>query len=296
MKIEEIAEETYRIQVSDQKVDTQFAIYFIREGKGVLIEPGPASMNPYIQEALGQLGMTDPGFIIPTHIHIDHGGAIGSLAELFPEAKVFVHPRGAKHALDPTRLIASTKMAFGDDYEDRYGPLVPVPESQLIVPEDGEVFSINGRDLQIFYAPGHAPHHIAILDRKTGGLFSGESLGVPRPGTESSPMPTAAPPAFDIEDYLETIEKLRKLHPRRLFYSHDGTGENPEALIPEVARNTKNIGDIILNTLKEGKSIEVVNTRLREYLSARIGREADDMGDNMTTRGFIHYFEKKGLV
>ena len=296
MKIEEVAEETYRIEISDQKVNSLFAIYFIRVGKGVLIEPGPASMNPYIQEALGQLGMVEPDFIIPTHIHIDHGGAIGSLAELFPGAKVFVHPRGAKHAIDPTRLIASTKMAFGDDFEDRYGPLIPVPESRVIIPEDGEIFSVNGRELQIFHAPGHAPHHIAIFDRKTEGLFCGESLGVPRPGTESSPLPTAAPPAFDIEDYLETIEKLRKLHPRLLFYSHDGTGKNPEELISQVAENTKNIGDIILSALKEKESIEEVDARLREYFSTRLGRDTGGMGDNMTTRGFIHYFKKKGLA
>ena len=193
-------------------------------------------------------------------------------------------------------MIASTKMAFGDDYEDRYGPLIPVPESQLIVPEDGQILSIDGRDLQIFHTPGHAPHHIAIFDRKTEGLFSGESLGVPRSGTESSPLPTAAPPAFDIEDYLETIEKLRQLHPRRLFYSHDGTGQNPEELISQVAENTRNIGDIILNALKDKESVDVVDARLREYLTARLGGDPGGMGDNMTTRGFIHYFKKKGLA
>jgi glyoxylase-like metal-dependent hydrolase (beta-lactamase superfamily II) len=244
---------------------------------------------------MNQIGMREPGFIMPTHIHIDHGGAIGSLARLFPTAQVFVHPRGAKHAIDPTRLIESTKMAFGNDYEDRYGPLIPVSESQMVIPDDGDVISIDGRELQILHAPGHAPHHIAIFDRTTAGLFSGESLGVPRDGTESSPLPTAAPPGFDLEDYLETIEKLRQLHPRILFFSHDGTGKNPEELIAKVAENTKEFGDIILQGLKRGETIETINSRLKEYTTNHFDKDMGDLGI-MTARGYIHYFQKKGLV
>lgn len=296
MDIEEVAEKTYRIEVFDHRIDSLFAIYFINEGEGVLIEPGPASMIPHIQEALKQLGMPDLGFIIPTHIHIDHGGAIGSLAQLFPNAKVFVHPRGTKHVIDPSRLIESTKMAFGDDFEDRYGPLIPVPESQMGIPHDEEVISINGRELQFFHAPGHAPHHIAILDRKTEGLFSGESLGVPSRGLKSTPLPTAAPPSFDLEEYLKTIEKLRQLRPKLLFYSHDGTGKNPEELIPKVAENTKNVGDIILKALKEGKSVEAINARLTEQICERFSKNEGDIIWTMTVHGYIHYFQKKGQV
>jgi glyoxylase-like metal-dependent hydrolase (beta-lactamase superfamily II) len=113
---------------------------------------------------------------------------------------------GAKHAVDPTRLIESTKMAFGDDFEDFYGSILPVPEPQVETPGDGATISIDGRELQVIYAPGHAPHHIAIFDRKTKGLFSGEALGLPQPGAESSPFPVAAPPSFDIEVYLETMK------------------------------------------------------------------------------------------
>lgn len=296
MDVEQVAEKTYKIEVFDQRVDSLFTVYFICEGKGVLIEPGPASMIPYIQEAMKQLGMTDLGFIVPTHIHIDHGGAIGSLAKLFPNAKVFVHPRGVKHVIDPTRLIESTKMAFGDDFEDRYGPIIPVPESQIVIPEDADVISVDGRELQIYHAPGHAPHHIAIFDKKTEGLFSGESLGVPTRGAESSPLPAAAPPSFDIEDYFETIERLRQLRPRLLFYSHDGIGKNPEELISKVAENTKNIGDIIMKALKEGEDIEAINSRLKEYIASHLGTDLFGTDRTMTTRGFIHYFQKKGLV
>lgn len=294
MEIEEVAENTYRIEIFDKRIDSLFAIYFINEGNGVLIEPGPASMIPHIQEALKQLGMTDLGFIIPTHIHIDHGGAIGSLSQLFPNAKVFVHPKATKHVIDPSRLIESTKMAFGDDFEDRYGPIIAVPESQMGIPHDEEVISINGRELQFFHAPGHAPHHIAILDRKTEGLFCGESLGVPRRGLEAIPLPTAAPPSFDMEEYLKTIEKLRQLRPKLLFYSHDGTGKNPEKLISTVAENTITVGNIILKSLKEEESVEAVNERLTEQICNRFNKDEADIIWTMTVHGYIHYFQKKG--
>lgn len=166
LNMEEVAERTYHLEVPIPKFDTIFTVYFIDETEGVLIEPGPSVTIPSIQEAMKQLGMKPLAYIIPTHIHLDHAGAIGSLAQLFPHAKVVLHPLGAKHAVNPSRLIESTKMAFGDDFEDVYGPIIP----------------IDGRELHIIYAPGHATHHIAIFDQKTRGLFCGEALGLPKPG------------------------------------------------------------------------------------------------------------------
>lgn len=285
--IEEVAEKTYAIEVRIPKVDTVFTIYFICEGKGVLIEPGPTASIASIQDAMRRLGMTDLAYIIPTHIHVDHAGAIGSLAQLFPQAKVLLHPRGAKHAINPSRLIESTKMAFGEDFEEFYGPIFPVPESQVKTPSDGETISVNGRELRVIYTPGHAPHHLSIFDQKTKGLFSGEALGVNLPGAKFSPIPAAAPPSFDIEDYLRTMEKLRQLRPRIIFYSHDGVGRNPEKLISTVAENTKTLADIISKALKEGLTNEAIQSRLQQKLG---------INDENTLPGFVLYFKKKGLV
>jgi len=296
INIEEVAEKTYRIPVLIPKVNTIFAVYFIHETKGVVIEPGPTATIPSIQEAMKQLGMKELTYIIPTHIHIDHAGATGSLARLFPHAKVMLHPAGVKHAIDPSRLIESTKMAFGDDFEEYYGPILPVPKSQVEVPSDGEIISIDGRELQIIHAPGHATHHIAIFDQKTRGLFCGEALGLPHAGAESSPLPAAAPPSFNIEVYLKTIERLRELHPRILFYSHDGVGRKPEELISRVTENTKFFGDVILKALRAGETTEAINHKIQEQISSRLGINLEEMDMGMTIRGFIFYFKKQGLV
>ncbi|MFC1904743.1 MBL fold metallo-hydrolase [Chloroflexota bacterium] len=222
--IEEVAEKIYRLGVQVPEIDRVFAVYLINEEKAALIEPGPAAVVPYIQEGMKQLGMEELAYIIPTHIHLDHGGGTGQLAVLFPQATVVLHPHGMKHAIDPSRLIQSTRTAFGDDFEVHWGPILPVPESQVKAPLDGETISLDSRELQCIYAPGHASHHMAVLDRKTGGLFSGEALGIPRSGAEDFPVPYATP-GFDMEAYLETIERLKQLKPSMLFYSHGGVGE-----------------------------------------------------------------------
>ena len=296
INMEEVAEGTYRLEVRIPRVASIFAVYLIHETREVIIEPGPAATLPSIQEAMKQLGMKELAYIIPTHIHLDHAGAIGSLAQLFPQAKVLVHPLAAKHAVNPSRLIESTRMSYGDDFEVSYGPVLPVPESQVKIPEDGEIISIDGRELQFIYAPGHATHHMAIFDRKTRGLFCGEALGMPLPGAESSPIPMAAPPSFDIEVYLETIERLRKFSPRILFYSHNGVGNKPEELISKAVENTKIFGDIILKALRSGETTKAVNHRIQEYISRHLGASGEGVEMEMVVDGFIFYFKKKGLV
>lgn len=293
--MEEVAERTYQIEVLIPGVDSSFTIYFLREAKGVLIEPGPAANVPSIRQAMQRLEMKELDYIIPTHIHLDHAGAIGSLAQLFPNAKVIVHPSAVEHVVNPSRLIKSTRMAFGDDFDTRYGPILPVPESQIKVPEDGETVSIGGKELQLLYTPGHANHHIAIFDLKTGGLFCGEALGLLTPGAESLPLPAAAPPGFDMELYLDTMERLRELAPRILFYSHYGIGRDPQGLISRAAENTRIFGDIILKALREGEAVEAIYHRVYEYYSHYLGINVAGEDTQMTIDGFIFYFKRKGV-
>jgi len=294
--MEEVAEKVYRLETPIPGMSTIFAVYLIQESEGVLIEPGPAAAVPRIREGMSYLGMKDLAYIIPTHIHVDHAGGTGTLAQLFSQASVLVHPAGLKHAVDPSRLIESTKMVFGPDFEDRFGTIVPVPESQIKVPEDGEIISINGRELQIIYAPGHAPHHMAIFDRGVEGIFCGEALGLPGQGDKLFPLPAVAPPSFDQELYLETMELLRQLGARMLFYSHGGVGREPDRLISMAAESTRVFGDIILKALKTGETPEAISLRIGEYVTSSFGLKLDDMDLAMIVGGYALYFNKKGLA
>jgi glyoxylase-like metal-dependent hydrolase (beta-lactamase superfamily II) len=277
-------------------MNTVFAVYLIPESEGVLIEPGPAAAIPFIQEGMKKVGMGDLAYIIPTHIHMDHAGGIGTLAGLFPGAKVLVHPRGLKHAVDPSRLINSTKMVFGDDFELRFGPIVPVQESQIMVPDDGEIIPINGRKLQIIYAPGHAPHHMVIFDHSLKGLFCGEALGFPSQGAEIFLLPAVAPPSFDQDLYLETIERLRQLEIQMLFYSHGGVELEPERLISMIAENTRTFGDIVLAGLKGGQAPEAISRRIGDHFIGHYGLKVNETDVGVIVGGYSIYFNSKGLV
>ncbi|MDY6911834.1 MAG: MBL fold metallo-hydrolase [Chloroflexota bacterium] len=299
MQIEEVADATYCIQTPLPGVAMDFVVYLIRAERGVLIEPGPSATTPAIQEGMKQLGMNDLSFIIPTHIHMDHAGGVGRLAELFPHSKVLLNPRGVKHIVDPTRLIESTRMAFGDDFDSLYGPILPVLESQVEVPADGDTINIGDRELKTINAPGHAPHHIVIFDQKTKGLFCGEALGTPPSNEGFLPLPAAAPPGFDVDDYLATIEKLKAFEPQILFYSHSGINREPEKTIPKVSQSTKIFGDLIRKSLMEGDNEETIKRKIRELGAPYFPREWGEAKLNMCItdmfRGYAMYFQKKGL-
>ena len=293
--IDEVAEETYRLETRVPGVPEIFTVYFIKEGGGVLIEPGPAALVPTIQAVIKDLGLTGLEYIIPTHIHLDHGGALGELAQLFPQAKVVVNPQGARHAIDPSQLIRSTKMAFGDEFAAIYGAILPVPESQVKIVQDEERLSVDGRQLLLIHTPGHAPHHIAIFDTKSKGLFCGEALGLIY-RADSPPLPAAAPPGFDLEVCLKDMERLRDLQPRLLFYSHGGLGYEPEGLISSAIENTKIIGDVILRALNTGEMEETIVRNVGNYIWNHFSTRLYEHELRIITGGYIHYFKKKGLV
>ena len=294
--VNEVADNIFQLETSIDGVKNSFSVYLIRGSKGVLIEPGPAITLPLIQEAMKQLGMKSLAYIIPTHIHVDHAGGTGALSGIFPEAMVLVHPRGRKHLIDPSRLMASTKTVWGDNFEERFGPVLPVPESRVNTPEDGEIVSIDGRELQMIYAPGHAPHHMAVFDKKSRALFCGEALGLLGKSPYPFPLPAVAPPHFEQDLYLETMDKLRRIRPDILLFSHGGAVSNPEEIIAIAEENARDFGDMILKALRNGEKPEEIGERFRDYAVNRFGRELDETDLKMTVGGYAIYFKSKGLV
>jgi glyoxylase-like metal-dependent hydrolase (beta-lactamase superfamily II) len=294
-ELEQLAEDTYRLGCKIPGVDGPFAIYFIRDGGGAIIEPGPATLVPEILEATAELGISKPEYIIPTHIHLDHAGGSGKLAEIFPDTMIVLNRQGAKHMVEPSRLIKSTKMAFGDDFEEIYGPILPLPESQLKLVRDGDKLKLGSRELLIIHTPGHAAHHIAIFDTKTRGLFCGESLGLIY-GPGYPPLPAVAPPSFDLELYLRDMKNLKSLKPKLLFYSHGTVAKEPEKLIDTAVVNSRLVGDLILKDLKAGKNDEEIVEAMGDYFTDTLKTPLDEYELQSNVSGYIHYFRKKGLV
>jgi glyoxylase-like metal-dependent hydrolase (beta-lactamase superfamily II) len=296
VSISEVAEKVFRLGVYLAAMKTELPVYLIREPEGVLIETGPTAVAPEVRKGLEQLGVKDLAYIIPTHVHVDHAGGAGMLARLFPDAKVIVHPAGLKHLVDPTRLIESTKMVWGEDFEARFGPVIPVPESRLLAAEDRGSVTINGRELQFIFTPGHAPHHMSIYDRRVNGIFCGEAVGLPGGGDEPLPIPAVAPPSYDQKLYLASMEKLRELRARILFFSHGGVGLDPDSLISIAEENTRALGEIVLKALQEGRPEREIVHLMDEYIGRRFSMQVDETDLMMAVGGYTIYLVNNGLV
>lgn len=211
------------------------AVYFLPGRRPAIVETGPATSLDHTLKGLEEAGAGDLDLIILTHIHLDHAGAVGHLAKQFPKAQVIVRGEGAPHIADPTRLWASAARLY-PNMEELWGEMLPVPEKRITaVSADGPIADLgDGRRIDAVYAPGHAKHQMALLERKSGDMFPGDAIGVflPEAGVI---RPATPPPEFDLELSVDTVERLRSLRPRRLFPTHFGPVPDPNAAFEEGA-------------------------------------------------------------
>jgi glyoxylase-like metal-dependent hydrolase (beta-lactamase superfamily II) len=192
---------------------------------GVIVDPGPGSTVETLLEGLE----AEPQKLLLTHIHLDHAGASGVLARRFPELEVFVHEVGAPHVIDPSRLLQSAERLYGDDMERLWGEVAPVPEERVTTIRGGE--EIEGLD--VHYAPGHARHHVLYHDRETGDAYTGDVGGCRVPPADLVAAPTP-PPEIEVEVWLESIQMLRSLEPKRICMTHFGANEDAEGQLARV--------------------------------------------------------------
>jgi glyoxylase-like metal-dependent hydrolase (beta-lactamase superfamily II) len=198
--------------------------YLIRSSKPCLVETGTARSAPVVVEQLARLGIGahDLATIVVTHIHLDHAGGVGDLAAAFPEAQIVVQERGARHLADPARLVASARRVFGPAMDRLFGDLLPTPAARIVsIAEQGRVDLGDGRYLAAFHNPGHASHHIGLVDSATGDLYTGDAAGVYVPETRDV-RPATPPPDFDLDLTLRSLQAMREVGPTRLLFSHFG--------------------------------------------------------------------------
>jgi glyoxylase-like metal-dependent hydrolase (beta-lactamase superfamily II) len=193
-------------------------------GPVVLIDPGPSSGKEYLLQALEQIGVRELDFILLTHVHIDHSGAAGDIAKVFPRTPVVCHPKAAEHLIDPQRLWEGSLKTLGE-VAQRYGPISPVPESQVLT-----VDRLSAPEIAALATPGHAPHHYSYFIHDL--LFAGEAGGVcislEGGGIYMRP---ATPPRFILEITLRSIERLIAHRPQKICYGHVGAQTDAAALL-----------------------------------------------------------------
>jgi glyoxylase-like metal-dependent hydrolase (beta-lactamase superfamily II) len=207
--------------------------YLIRSDRPCLVETGTAPSAPIVRDALAALGVgpQDLSTVVVTHIHLDHAGGVGDIAQMFPAARVVVHTKGARHLADPSRLMASARMVWGDDLDWLFGTLAPTPAERIEAVGDTAVVDLGGgRRLDSHYSPGHAKHHVGLLDSVSGDLYVGDAAGMYLPETGDLRAATP-PPDFDLDTALASVTLFGALRPQRLLFSHYGpVGDVPATL------------------------------------------------------------------
>jgi glyoxylase-like metal-dependent hydrolase (beta-lactamase superfamily II) len=206
-------------------------------GRAAFVDTGPAPAAPRLLGALEQLGLGrgQVDYLFLTHVHLDHAGGAGQLIEALPNAMAVLHPRGAPHLVDPSKLIAGSIKVYGEErYRELYGEIVPIPADRVLTTEDRQRIRLGARTFEFIDAPGHAKHHHCPIDLDHREVYSGDNFGIcyRELDTEAGPfmLPTTTPVHFDPEALHATIRRLMSYGPRRIYQTHFGPVEDLERL------------------------------------------------------------------
>ncbi|HEY82969.1 MAG TPA: MBL fold metallo-hydrolase [Dehalococcoidia bacterium] len=301
--IKEVAENIYLIDNRLYGIPKWGSVYLINESKKALIDAGPTTSVATVLEGIKKIGVEagDINYVMVTHIHLDHAGGAGVLLESMPQAQVVVHHKGARHLVDPTRLVSSVAETQGEKAMRMFGQVAPIAEERVKPVSGGEVIDLSEKQaLRIVAAPGHASHELCIYESRNNGLFSGDAIGISVLENEVV-LPVTPEPSFDLEQYLDTLERLMALGASRIYFAHfDASGKVQENL--ELARNKLQAWDkIIARAIAEG-GLE----RAAEEFRAQLLRELEPVRKRkslykyltdgiiaMNVAGFIKYYQGK---
>ena len=231
--------------------------YLIEGPAPVLIETGSQSSVPALLQALADHGVSpnDLAGVAVTHIHLDHAGGVGDVARAFPKATVYVHEKGARHLIDPERLVRSAAMVYGDLLDSLYGRLDPTPAERVHVLQDGETVQIGpGRTLTTVDSPGHAKHHLGLHDSESGIMFVGDAVGVRLP--DVGVLRPATPPAdFDLDQAVSSLHKFAARRPTGVALAHYGLIDNPADILAEAEEELRAWTDTAEKAWRAGEDI-----------------------------------------
>ncbi len=280
--------------------------YLIRGERPCLVETGTGASAPVVRDALADLGVgpADLATVVVTHIHLDHAGGTGDIARMFPAAEVVVHERGARHLADPSRLMASARGVWGDELDQLFGTLAPTPAERIrTVDRVGTIDLGGGRRLDSHYAPGHARHHVALIDSVSGDLYVGDAAGIYIPDTGDL-RPATPPPDFDLAAALESLRMFAALQPTRLLFSHYGPVDEVTETLDRSAEEINVWVDETRRARGQGLDLDHAVARVAERTRQRYEVLRDDVDPVMAAKydrtsstaanvaGIMYYLDK----
>ncbi len=254
----------------------QVACYLLQEEDMVIfIDTGTFHSVPNLLEVLDKkkIDRESVAYVMPTHVHLDHAGGAGELMRQLPNAKLVIHPRGARHMIDPSKLLAGAVEVYGEAvFEESFGELLPVAEDCVIIADDGFFLELNGRPLLFLDTPGHARHHYSIYDENSKGIFTGDTFGISYREFDTRLGPFIFPPTtpvqFDPEAWHKSIDCLLGLKPERMYLTHYSMVSNVEKLADDLRYRIDYFARIAMDSTNEEDRYQAIRSRMYEKLSS----------------------------
>ncbi|MEM7304536.1 MAG: MBL fold metallo-hydrolase [Pseudomonadota bacterium] len=270
--VSQLAYDIYCIDVRYIRARLACSFLIVHEGKAAFVECGTSHSTPYLLSTLKDVGLSvnDVEFIIPTHVHLDHAGGAGTLMQACPNAVLLVHPKGARHLINPQRLIESARGVYGAEKFDKlYGDIIPVDEYRVSVAEDHSEFSLNGRILSFTDTPGHARHHFCVYDELSQGWFTGDTFGLSYPDIHTSNgryiMPTTTPTQFEPDAWQASLKKLLDTKPQCMYMTHYGRLDNIVSYASKLSSDLDVYCDLALKQKDHENRQQILAKELMNY-------------------------------
>ncbi|MGL1890421.1 MAG: MBL fold metallo-hydrolase [Spirochaetaceae bacterium] len=283
--------------IDSELIRKKFAgTYLVKGGNSfALIEVSTSHAIPLILERLKKLkiDIEQIKYIFITHIHLDHASGAGGLLRELPNAELVVHPAGAKHMADPSKLIAGAEAVYGKDVVEKdYGQILPIPTDRIIECSDMQEFQLGDRVLTTLFTPGHARHHISIFDNKYSGMFTGDSFGLSYPEMDVDNrrfyQPTTTPTAFEFDKMLNSLKKMIDLNPNRVYFTHYGISNKPKEMEEQITKRLYDYKSMVedLDPLSKNRIYDM-EQKLGEYYL----QEAKEHGSVLDKNKILKLFE-----
>ena len=245
----------------------------VQAGHAAIIETGVNRNVAGLLDLLDRKNIAheDVDYIMPTHVHLDHAGGVGALMQALPNAQLIVHPYGARHMIDPSKLVAGASAVYGEEqFASLYGELIPVGKDRVIEAADGFVLDFHGRHLEFIDTPGHARHHYCIVDKASGGIFTGDTMGLGYSelnGDHPLVFPTTSPVQFDPEALHASVDRIMSYEQQWFYLTHFGRVGQTEEVARQMHRDINQFVSIAESASGDMKALE---GRLMAYMQARV--------------------------
>jgi glyoxylase-like metal-dependent hydrolase (beta-lactamase superfamily II) len=249
------------------------AIYLLKQkNKVIIIETGTNSSVPYVKEALSQIGLSfsDVSYVIPTHVHLDHAGGAGLLMMQCQNAALVVHPRGARHLIDPSKLVAGAKAVYGENkFKEYYGEIFPIDANRVIQADDNFILDFDGRELRFIDTPGHARHHFCIWDKATKSMFTGDTFGISYRDLDHQDelyiLPSTSPVQFDPEALIQSINRIMEFKPERVCLTHFSAIKPTKKATNKLIESIHFVSNLAIKYADKNDSESIIYKKMMDY-------------------------------